>query len=108
MRPAKRELTAQEKKRKVSTGHVSLVKLLESIRISEQWSQTKMAQTLGISVGHLHNILNGRKSVTIESAVRFAKVLRCDQMKLVTLALQSILDQEGLRYRVMLFDEEKE
>jgi transcriptional regulator with XRE-family HTH domain len=74
--------------------------LLESIRLSEEMSQTVFAKRLGISASHLCDIEKGRKVVSPERAARFAKILGRSQQQFVRLALQEMVNEAGLKMKV--------
>jgi transcriptional regulator with XRE-family HTH domain len=74
--------------------------LLESIRLSEEMSQSVFAKKLGISASHLCDIEKGRKVVSPERAARFAKVLGRSEHQFVRLALQEMIDEAGLKLKV--------
>ena len=74
--------------------------LLESIRLSEEISQSVFAKELGISASHLCDIEKGRKVVSPERAARFAKALGRSEHQFVRLALQEMIDEAGLKLKV--------
>jgi len=74
--------------------------LVESIRLGEEMSQVAFAKKLGISSSHLCDIEKGRKVVSPERAVRFAKLLGRPEHQFVRLALQGLVDDAGLRMKV--------
>ena len=74
--------------------------LVESIRLGEGMSQAAFAKKLGISSSHLCDIEKGRKVVSPERAVRFAKLLGRPEHQFVRLALQGLVDDAGLRMKV--------
>jgi len=52
--------------------------LREDIIPATRWPITKIASLLGISRQHLHDILDEKKPVSAEGAVRLAKMFRTD------------------------------
>ncbi len=103
---------ATKKKRKRSEG-VTAIPLLEkmfgpltfadvihSTRLCEEKSATEFAKILGISKSHLCDIEKGRKAVSIERAVAFAKALKHCTVLFVELAIQDQINKAGLDYRV--------
>jgi transcriptional regulator with XRE-family HTH domain len=74
--------------------------LLESIRLSEDMSQTEFSKKLRISASHLCDIEKGRKVISPERAARFAKILGRSQPQFVRLALQELVDEAGLKLKV--------
>lgn len=79
---------------------LSLGGLLESTRLGEEMSQAAFAKKLGISASHLCDIEKGRKVVSPERAVRFAKVLGRSPEQFVRLSLQELVDEAGVKMRV--------
>ena len=65
-------------------------------RIQDVMTQPELAEMLGISKSHLNDIEKGRKVVSVERAVRFAKSLGVPEVRLVKLALQDLLTNAGL------------
>jgi transcriptional regulator with XRE-family HTH domain len=85
---------------KVTGGPVTLGKLIEAIRLGEEVSQAEFAKHLKISRSHLNDIEKGNKAVSPERAARFAKALGHSEERFVELALQSLVDEAGLKLKV--------
>jgi len=85
---------------KLTGGPVTFGKLLESIRLGDELSQPESAKQLGISKSHLNDIEKGRKAVSPERAARFAEELGYSTERFVSLALQDLIDQAGLKLKV--------
>ena len=81
-------------------GPLTIGKLLSAIRLGEEMSQTEFADKLDISKSHLCDIEQDRKNVGPERAAKFAKILGYPPEQFVRLALQGVLDKEGLRMTV--------
>src|SRR4051812_18306454 len=81
-------------------GPVTLGKLIESIRLGEELSQAEFAKRLKISRSHLNDIEKGNKAVSPERAARFARALGHSEERFVELALQSLLDEAGIKLKV--------
>ncbi len=81
---------------------VTIGMYLEALRMGDDLSQADFAKKLKISRSHLNDIEKGRKSVSPERAVRFARALRLSEHQFVKLALQSALDKAGLKFTVSL------
>jgi len=62
--------------------------------------QTEFARLLAISKSHLSDIECGRKAVSPDRAVRFARALKQSEAQFLRLALQDLVDRAGLRFRV--------
>lgn len=70
---------------------------LKSIREGEELTQVAFSEKLGVSVQHLSNVENGRKSVSIERAEAWGKVLGYPETMFVQLALQDQFERAGLQ-----------
>lgn len=89
---------------KLTGGPVTLGKLIESIRLGEEQSQAQFSKQLKISRSHLNDIEKGNKAVSPSRAARFAKQLGHSQERFVELALQSLVDEAGLKLKVAVED----
>jgi len=85
---------------KLTGGPVTLGKLIEAIRLGEDISQAEFAKRLKISRSHLNDIEKGNKAVSPERAARFAHALGHSEERFVELALQSLVDEAGLKLKV--------
>ena len=85
---------------RVAGRPLSLGRLIGSIRLGEEISQTAFAHKLGVSPSHLCDIEKGRKVVGPERAARFAKILGRSPEQFVRLSLQELIDKAGLKMRV--------
>jgi transcriptional regulator with XRE-family HTH domain len=74
--------------------------LLAAIRQGEGWSQTRMGEFLGVSRAHVCDIEKGRRLVTPDRAVRWAKALGYGEKQFVRLALQDQLRAAGVKMKV--------
>ncbi len=81
-------------------GKLTLGKLLWSIREGTDETQAVFAAKLGISKAHLCDVEKGRRNVSADRAVKWAKLLRHSQRQFVQLALQGELDAKGIRLTV--------
>lgn len=87
---------------KITGGPVTLGRLIEAIRLGEEVSQAEFAKQLKISRSHLNDIEKGNKAVSPERAARFAKALGQSQERFVELSLQSLVDEAGLKLKVVV------
>ena len=87
---------------KLTGGPVTLGKLIEAIRLGEEKSQAEFAKRLKISRSHLNDIEKGSKAVSPERAARFAHAMGHSEERFVELALQSLIDEAGLKLKVMV------
>lgn len=84
------------------TGPITFGSMMLSIRKSEDWTQAEMARMLEISDKHLSDIENERRSVSPSRAAQWASDLGYSQVTFVELALQNLLDKEGIDFKVSL------
>ena len=87
---------------KITGSPVTLGRLIEAIRLGEEVSQIEFAKHLKISRSHLNDIEKGIKAVRPERAARFAKALGHSQERFVELSLQSLVDEAGLKLKVVV------
>ncbi|HEX7476187.1 MAG TPA: helix-turn-helix transcriptional regulator [Polyangiales bacterium] len=81
-------------------GKVTMGKLLWAIREGADQTQQAFAAKLGVSKAHLCDIEKGRRNVSPERAIKWAKLLGHSEQQFVKLALQSQLDANGIRFMV--------
>jgi len=95
----KNEITKQTVKEieQITKHKLTLGKLIWAIRESDELSQVKFAKKLGISKQHLCDIEHERKRVSPGLAATYANELGYLPEQFIQLALQSIVDHEGLR-----------
>jgi len=98
----KNEVTEQTLKLiEKKTGHkLTLGKLLWAIGECKGMSQVELAQKLGISKQHLCDIERERKNVSPGLAAVYAGKLGYSSELFIKLALQSIVDRDGLKITV--------
>lgn len=75
---------------------------LKAIREADEVTQDVFAERLGISKQHLCNVEKGRKSVSVERAAAWAKLLGYSEKQFARLALQDEINRAGLSYSVEL------
>lgn len=85
---------------KVAGGPLTLGRLLESIRLGEEMTMKEFAERLDVSVSHLNDIEKGRKHVSPERALRFAKLLGYSTEQFVELSLQEIVDDLDADFKI--------
>jgi transcriptional regulator with XRE-family HTH domain len=78
-------------------GEPAIGSVLRAVREGEGLSQRAFAKKLKIRDTHLSDIERGTKGVSIERALRFAKVLGLPAKQFLQLALQSMLREAGVR-----------
>src|SRR5688572_29168072 len=96
-RITEKTLTALEK---ISGTSLTLGKLIWSIRQADEISQVEFARKLAITKQHLCDIEHDRKSVTPKLAARYAEILGYSQEQFIRLAIQDLLDRDGLSVQV--------
>lgn len=97
----KNNMKAKSEIRKV-TGHISFGEMIHSYRIAQELTQVDMAELLNISKQELCNIEKGRKLVSVERAVSFAKSLKFSTKAFAKYALQDQLTKAGLKGEVII------
>ena len=83
-------------------GQMTLGMSLRAHRESEAISQTEFAKKLKISKANLCDIEKGRKLVSLERAVKFAKVLQLPEEYYLILAVRDQLRAVKLNYDVFV------
>lgn len=81
---------------------LSFGKMIESLRMADEISQTTLAKKMHISRAHLCDIEKGRRTVTVERAAQFAKVMGYSINQFVATALEDQLRKAGLKAKVHL------
>lgn len=81
---------------RLSSGSLTLGKLIHSIRMCDEVSQIVFANKLGISRQHLCDIEHDRKIVSPKLAAQYATILGQSVSQFIRLALQAILDRDNL------------
>ena len=87
---------------KLNHGPLTFGQMIESLRRADEVSQVDLAKKMAISRAHLCDIEKGRRTVTIERAAQFAKVLGYSVHQFVALALEDQLKKAGLKVKVHL------
>jgi len=85
---------------KINKTKLTLGKLIWAIRKSDEISQVNFANKLGITKQHLCDIERERKAVSPKLAAQYAKILGYSKEQFIRLALQHLLDRDGLNVRV--------
>ncbi len=78
-------------------GKITLAKVIHSTRLCDELSQQEFASKLGISKQHLCDIEKGRKVVSPARAWAWAKKLGYHPKQWAELALQDLVEKEGLK-----------
>ena len=81
-------------------GPLTLGGALAAIREGDEQSLAQFAQRLGVSRSHLSDIEHGRRFISLERAAAFAVALGHHQAQFVRLALQDLVRNAGLKFRV--------
>jgi len=83
-------------------GPMSFGMAVEALRVAAGISQVALAKKLSISKAYLCDIEKGRRPATIERAIKIAKALGQPTEFFIKLALQSQLDEAGVKLKVEL------
>lgn len=85
---------------KITGTKLTLGKLIWAIRQADDVSQVDFANKLDITKQHLCDIEHNRKSISPKLAARYAKILGYSKEQFIRLALQDLVDREGLNVQV--------
>jgi plasmid maintenance system antidote protein VapI len=85
---------------RLTGGRLTFGKMLQALREGDGLTLEAFAKRLGVSRQNLCDIEKGRKGVSPERAVRWARELGYPEAQWLRLALQAELDASGLKYRV--------
>jgi transcriptional regulator with XRE-family HTH domain len=85
---------------KLRRGPLTFGALLRALRECDGHTLEELAKRFGVSRSHLCDIEKGRRRVSAERAVRWAKILGYPAPLFVQLALQAEVDATGLKLRV--------
>ncbi len=83
-------------------GRISFGTFLLSWRKSEGLSQVEFAKKCGLSAANLCDLEQGRRVPSAVRAKQIAKKLRLPEKGLITLAVQDMLQKQGLNYGIEL------
>ena len=81
---------------KITGDKLTLGKFLWAIRQSEELSQVEFAEKLGITKQYLCDLEHQRKFVSPKLAANYADRLSYSKEQFIRLALQDMVDREGL------------
>lgn len=83
-------------------GALTFGRMIASIRLADEIQQAELARRMKISRAHLCDIENGRRSVSVDRAAQFARVLGYSANQFVALAVEDQLRKAGLKVKVRL------
>lgn len=81
-------------------GPMTLGRALRAMRTTNDLTQAACAKKLRVSVQHLSDVENERRTVSAERAARWARTLGFPESSFVELALQAEVKAAGLKLRV--------
>jgi transcriptional regulator with XRE-family HTH domain len=81
-------------------GPLTLAALIAAIREGEEMSQVELSKKLEVSRAHLCDVEKGRRNVGPARAAQWAKILGYSEKQFIRLALQALVDAEGLDCKV--------
>lgn len=85
---------------KITGSKLTLGKLIWAIRQADEILQIDFADKLGITKQHLCDIEHGRKSISPKLAAKYADILGYSKEQFIRLALQDLVDREGLNVQI--------
>lgn len=83
-------------------GPLTFGKLLHSIRICDEISQVQLADMVGMSRSNICDIEKDRRTVSLEKAAEFARVLGYSENQFVATIIEDQLRSAGLPFVVEL------
>lgn len=87
---------------KIRGQELTFGRMIRSIRISDEYTQTELSEILGISKQYISDIENERRLVSPKLASEYAKCLGYSEKQFVKLAIQDQLRRSGLDFQVNL------
>ena len=87
---------------KLRGGPLTFGQMISSIRIADEISQVELARKMKISRAHLCDIERGRRTISIERATEFAKILGYSINQFVAVALEEQAREAGLNVKIYL------
>lgn len=88
-------------------GKLTLGRLIWAIRQADEVSQVDFAKKLNITKQHLCDIEHERKSVSPKLAADYAEILGYSKQQFIRLALQDLVDRDGLNVQVEISSKRK-
>ena len=98
----KKKSVARRYFKQLRKGPLTFGKMLESIRMADELTQTEVAKRIDVSRAHLCDIEKGRCPVTVERATQLAKALGYSVNQFVAVTLEDQLRNAGLKVKVKL------
>lgn len=83
-------------------GPLTFGRMIASIRLADGVQQVELARRMKISRAHLCDIESGRRSVSVDRAAQFARVLGYSANQFVAVAVEDELRKAGLKVKVRL------
>ena len=99
---AKKKSSAVKFLEKMTGGPLTFGKMIHSIRICDEISQSKLAEMTNISRSHLRDIEHEKRFVSIEKAIQFAKILGYSKTQFISMAIDDQHRAAGLPFVVEL------
>ncbi|HSW70881.1 MAG TPA: helix-turn-helix transcriptional regulator [Gammaproteobacteria bacterium] len=87
---------------KITGSKLTLGKLIWAIRQADEVSQVDFAGKLKITKQHLCDIEHERKTVSPHLAAKYAAILGYSKEQFIRLALQDLVDRQGLKFDVAI------
>jgi DNA-binding XRE family transcriptional regulator len=87
---------------RLNGGPLTFGQLVEPIRKCDEISQAELARQLGISKQNLCDLEKGRKTASIERAVKFAQVLNYPVPMFIGTLLEEQVRKAGLKIKIKM------
>ncbi len=83
-------------------GIFTFGQLINSLRRSDEFSQVELAKKMKISKSMLCDIEKGRRTVSLKTAKKFAKVLGYSEQQFISQVLQDMVRAVGYKAEIQL------
>ena len=100
MTTKKNKSEAREFLESLRKGRLTFGQMIKSLRLADDISQVNLADKMGVSRAYLCDVEHGRRTVSIERAALFAKVMGYSESQFVALALEDQLLDAGFEGRI--------
>jgi transcriptional regulator with XRE-family HTH domain len=87
---------------RLNGGPLTFGQLIESIRKCDEISQAELAKQMGISKQNLCDLEKGRKTASVERAIKFAQALNYPVPMFVGTLLEEQVRKAGLKIKIKM------
>ena len=104
MTTKKKAFNAMTELDKLTQDKISISSTIRALREASHISQSTLAQKLGVSRSVMCDIENGRRIVSIETAMKIAKELHSSTNGLIALAIEDMAKRSGIKFKMQISD----